>query len=96
VPGLELKLAPRDMDLHYKTVFSETIPDAYESLLLDVIRGDKSLVIRKDELAAAWDIFTPVLHEMADRRRKPEPYPCFGEGPASVKELAARVGVTWA
>jgi len=96
VPGLELKLAPRELDLHYKTAFSETIPDAYESLLLEVIRGDRSLFIRKDELAAAWDIFTPVLHDMAERRQKPEPYTCFSEGPASVKELAARAGVTWA
>ena len=93
VPGLELKLAPRDLDLHYKAVFSEAIPEAYESLLLDVITGDKGLFIRQDELAAAWDIFTPVLHEMDRRGLTPELYPSFSQGPVSVDTLAARIGV---
>jgi glucose-6-phosphate 1-dehydrogenase len=93
VPGLELKLAPRDLDLHYKAVFSESIPDAYESLLLDVVTGDKSLFIRKDELAAAWDIFTPVLHEMRNRGQKPEPYACFSQGPSAAGVLARHIGI---
>ena len=96
VPGLELKLERRDLDLHYRRVFSETIPDAYESLLLDVITGDKSLFIREDELAAAWDIFTPVLHEIERRAIRPEPYAFFSRGPASADDLASRRHVRWA
>ena len=96
VPGLELKLAPRDLDLHYNRVFAETIPEAYESLLLNAIHDDRSLFIGRDELAAAWDIFTPALHEMASREVKPEPYACFSEGPAAADDLATARGVTWA
>ena len=58
-----------------------------------MIQGDKSLFIRKDELAAAWDIFTPVLHELAKRRAPPEPYAWFSEGPSSAKDLAAKAGI---
>ena len=61
VPGMGMKVTTRNLDLQYKQAFSELIPDAYESLLLDVIEGDRSLFIRSDESEAAWDIFTPVL-----------------------------------
>lgn len=77
VPGMGLKIEKRHLDLHYKAAFSETIPDAYESLLVDVLRGDKSLFIRDDELAAAWDIFTPVLHEIERLQLAPTKY-AFG------------------
>ena len=50
----------------------QNIPDAYECLLLDALQGDKSLFIRSDELAASWDIFTPVLHELEQKRVRPE------------------------
>ncbi|MDQ1256835.1 MAG: glucose-6-phosphate 1-dehydrogenase, partial [Candidatus Hydrogenedentes bacterium] len=53
----------------------------------------KSLFIRSDELEAAWDIFTPVLHEIEERAVRPKPYPYGSEGPASARELARRHGV---
>ncbi len=73
-PGLEMKLVETALDLRYASTFDALIPDAYECLLLDVIRGDKSLFIRHDELAAAWDIFTPALHEMNERSVIPDLY----------------------
>ena len=81
VPGMGLTLATRNLDLQYKAAFSEQIPDAYESLLLDVMEGDRSLFIRSDELQAAWDIFTPVLHEIERRKLVPQPYEFGSEGP---------------
>ena len=87
VPGMEMKLQSTDLDMHYKAAFSEQIPDAYESLLLDAIRGDKSLFIRRDELQAAWDVFTPVLHEIDTRNVVPEPYPFGSTGPATARSL---------
>ncbi len=81
VPGMGFKVASRNLDLRYKAAFSEEIPDAYESLLLDVIQGDRSLFIRADELQAAWDIFTPVLHEIERAHVVPEPYPFGSHGP---------------
>ncbi len=87
VPGINMQLASRMLDLHYKEVFSELIPDAYENLILDVIRGDRSLFIRSDELQAAWDIFTPVLHEIEQKRLAPEPYPFGSHGPQAAEKL---------
>jgi len=88
VPGMGMKLRSRNLDLQYKAAFAEQIPDAYESLLLDVMRGDKSLFIRSDELRAAWDVFTPVLHEIERRRLVPEPYPFGSRGPAAERLLS--------
>lgn len=95
VPGIGMRREPRTLDLRYKAAFEELIPDAYEALLLDVIRGEKSLFIRRDELAAAWDIFTPVLHETEKEKIVPEPYAFGSAGPQAAHNLAARFGVTW-
>jgi glucose-6-phosphate 1-dehydrogenase len=95
VPGLGMKLDARSLDLQYKAAFDQEIPDAYESLLMDVLRGEKSLFIRSDELAAAWDIFTPVLHEIEEKRMSPELYEFGSRGPAGASALAGRYGVTW-
>ena len=95
VPGLTMMLAQRDLNLQYEAAFPVEIPDAYESLILDVLRGDKSLFIRSDELEAAWDIFTPVLHDLENSRTKPEPYVFGSAGPGSADVLASRYGATW-
>ena len=87
VPGMGMSLAKRNLDLQYKAAFSELIPDAYESLLLDVIRGDRSLFIRKDELQAAWDVFTPALHEIENRKLVPEAYEFGSAGPAAARDM---------
>ncbi len=87
VPGMGLKLTTRNLDLQYKEAFSELIPDAYESLLLDVIEGDRSLFIRRDELEAAWDVFTPVLREIESLRTAPQAYDFGSPGPAATEAL---------
>jgi len=84
VPGMDMKLKRTPLDLRYNEAFDEIIPDAYESLLLDVIRGDKSLFIRKDELGTAWDIFTPILHQLEKDNLPPKPYPFGSHGPSIV------------
>jgi glucose-6-phosphate 1-dehydrogenase len=94
-PGLRMSLNESELDLSYASAFNAKIPDAYESLLLDTIRGDGSLFIRADELEAAWDIFTPVLHELDERRVKPRGYAFGGPGPEAANALAARYGVNW-
>jgi len=87
VPGLAMRVAPRSLDLRYQAAFREIIPDAYEQLLLDAIEGDRSLFIRADELAAAWDILTPVLHSLDARGVIPEFYPFGSAGPAGAARL---------
>jgi hypothetical protein len=64
-PGIDGGNRHTELDLTYKSRFKEEmqdLPDAYERLILDVIRGDHNLFVRADELAAAWRIFTPLLH----------------------------------
>lgn len=95
VPGLEIALDETALDLQYASAFESVIPEAYETLLLDVLQGDKSLFIRADELEAAWDLFTPVLHEIEERRIKPRGYPFGSAGPDAASALAARHGVSW-
>ena len=92
MPGLELELVPTELNLRYQAAFSAMIPDAYECLLLDVIEGDRSLFIRADELDAAWDVFTPVLHQMETMRLVPEPYAYGSSGPEAGQALARRHG----
>lgn len=82
-PGLDMKLQNTNLNLLYSSAFREIIPDAYESLLLDVIQGDQSLFISGDELAAAWDVFTPALYEVDSGNMKPRLYP-RGSGDAEL------------
>ncbi len=85
VPGMDMNLEARNLDLQYEAAFSELIPDAYESLILDVIQGDHSLFIRGDELQAAWDVFTPALHALDQQAIQPVPYAFGSDGPATKK-----------
>ncbi len=95
-PGLGMVVTASQLDLQYHEAFREAlIPDAYESLILDVMRGDKSLFIRKDELSTAWNIFTPVLHGLDDEGVEPEPYAFGTRGPAAADALAARYDAAW-
>jgi glucose-6-phosphate 1-dehydrogenase len=95
VPGLRRVLAPIDLNLRYAAAYEGEIPDAYEWLLLDVLRGDRSLFIHADELAAAWDIFTPVLRSMERRRRSPLFYDYGSNGPPEADAFAAQWQVAW-
>ena len=92
--GLRMSLNKTHLNLSYADLY-EQMPDAYESLLLDVIKGDKSLFIRADELAAAWDVFTPVLSDLESCTIQPQGYPFGSDGPQSAGALAALYGTTW-
>ncbi len=95
VPGLGIRLDETELDLRYSSAFEGVMPDAYESLILDVIQGDKSLFIRADELEAAWDIFTPALHELEAKHVVPETYAFGSQGPDAATALAGRFGAIW-
>lgn len=82
VPGPKLEFSAQELDLSYKSAYAgQVIPEAYENLLLDVVHGRKGLFIREDELAAAWDIYTPALHELERREVVPSPYAFGSAGP---------------
>lgn len=95
IPGLSLSLGESYLDLSYESAFESRVPDAYELLLLDVIRGDKSLFIRADELEAAWDVFSPVLWELEKKRIQPVIYPFGSDGPYTADLLVSKFGTVW-
>ncbi|MDD5704660.1 MAG: glucose-6-phosphate dehydrogenase [Kiritimatiellae bacterium] len=93
-PGLEFHLDTPKLDLIYREAYAgKRIGDAYENLLLDVVRGDRSLFIRGDELEAAWDIFTPLLHDLDATSDEPSPYAFGSRGPEARDLLARRFGI---
>eukprot|EP00698_Gefionella_okellyi_P022357 TRINITY_DN739_c0_g1_i1.p1 TRINITY_DN739_c0_g1~~TRINITY_DN739_c0_g1_i1.p1 ORF type:complete len:417 (-),score=79.61 TRINITY_DN739_c0_g1_i1:94-1344(-) len=104
VPGLNdfEDLTQSEMDLTYKKRYTGgTLPDAYERLILDVMRGDHTHFVRSDELEAAWQIFTPMLHELERRRVSPVSYKPKSRGPDESDVLIERngfvrsVGYSW-
>ncbi|MDO9540901.1 MAG: glucose-6-phosphate dehydrogenase [Kiritimatiellia bacterium] len=96
VPGLKVTLAQCQLDMQYSAVFTKAIPDAYECLLLDVLEGEKTMFVSTPELAALWDVFTPVLHDIDERQIRPDPYPSQSRGPAAADALIERYGRKWA
>ena len=93
VPGLAIELGDALIDLKYHEAYKKIIPDAYERLLLDVILGDKTLFIGNDELGAAWDIFTPLLHEIDAKRPVPEFYPFGVDSAVLMKAFFGKYGI---
>ena len=61
VPGLKMKLKPVEMDFTYQESYTETIPEAYEALLLDVLDGNPTLFMRADQVEAAWKVVMPIV-----------------------------------
>lgn len=62
IPGLQMKLKPVEMDFMYKDAYSNDIPEAYETLLLDVLEGDATLFMRADQVEAAWKVVMPIIN----------------------------------
>ena len=61
VPGSKLRVRPANMDFLYGASFLMQAPSAYETLILDAMRGDATLFTRSDEVEAAWEIVDPIL-----------------------------------
>lgn len=95
IPGLGMRLDRSNLNLHYAARYSKEIPDAYERLLLDAIEGERRLFIRSDELDAAWELFTPLLKELEEKKIAPELYPYGSRGPVGAHYLAAKYKVRW-
>ncbi|CDY65677.1 BnaCnng48180D [Brassica napus] len=95
VPGLGMRLDRSDLNLLYRSRYPREIPDAYERLLLDAIEGERRLFIRSDELDAAWDLFTPALKELEQKKIVPELYPYGSRGPVGAHYLASKYNVRW-
>ncbi|KAL1928835.1 hypothetical protein VTP01DRAFT_2621 [Rhizomucor pusillus] len=93
-PGLSYQTIQSDLDLSYHNRYTDmAIPDAYESLILDVLRNDHSNFVRDDELEAAWKIFTPLLHQIdSDPTVQIHQYPYGSRGPADLDNFVRKYG----
>jgi glucose-6-phosphate 1-dehydrogenase len=88
VPGTKMQIRPVNMEFHYGTSFLSESPEAYERLILDVMRGDATLFTRDDEVVALWRIIDPILAAWAQDTGAPIPqYPAGSAGPAEAEAL---------
>ena len=94
-PGMQYQIHPVRMDFSFDEEFSISLPEAYERLLLDVLRGDSTLFTRSDELEAAWQFLTPVLDAWEQADHRPDEYPAGSWGPLASDALLARQGAAW-
>lgn len=92
------KTQPVDMEFHYRSSFKgNSLPDAYERLLLDAVRGDASLFTRADSIEAAWALMDPVINCWEEDKNAPPmvTYPRDSWGPAEADALLAGTGRVW-
>jgi glucose-6-phosphate 1-dehydrogenase len=90
-----MRLRPAPLDLSFAEEFHARSPEAYERLLLDVVRGDSTLFMRRDEIEAAWSWVEPILDAWASSNELPRLYPAGSWGPSSAIALIERDGRTW-
>jgi glucose-6-phosphate 1-dehydrogenase len=95
-PGFEMQTTTVDMDFCYQRGFGVEPPAAYETLLLDVMRGDATLFTRGDEVEAQWRLITPI-EEVWASQRTPEltEYSAGTDGPSAADQMLARNGHRW-
>ncbi|MDO8360332.1 MAG: glucose-6-phosphate dehydrogenase [Devosia sp.] len=91
--GMRLREAP--LDLSFAATFAERTPEAYERLLLDVIRGSQTLFMRRDELEAAWSWIDPIRDAWDQATDSPQAYAAGTWGPSGAVALIERDGRTW-
>ena len=94
VPGSAMEVRDVNMDFAYGESFTESSPEAYERLLLDVLIGDPPLFPRQEEVELSWRILDPIENFWSEYT-KPDPYPAGTSGPASADALMARDGRAW-
>ncbi|MHB8446316.1 MAG: glucose-6-phosphate dehydrogenase [Rudaea sp.] len=91
--GLRLRRVPLDMS--FAQAFGVRHADAYERLLMDVVRGNPTLFMRRDEVEAAWRWIDPILETWAETDEPPKPYAAGTWGPSAAVALIERDGRTW-
>ena len=95
-PGLEMNLSTMNMIFDYSGVTKSESPEAYETLLLDIISGDQTLFMRADQVEAAWELIMPVLNFWENSKTADFPnYPADSWGPENAEALIAQDGYHW-
>ncbi|QBR70443.1 glucose-6-phosphate dehydrogenase [Beijerinckiaceae bacterium] len=91
--GMRLQHVP--LDMNFAEAFSIYAPEAYERLLMDVIRGNATLFMRRDEVEAAWRWIDPIGEAWNQMNEAPRPYFAGTWGPAAAIALVERDGRSW-
>ncbi|WP_199421692.1 glucose-6-phosphate dehydrogenase [Actinotalea solisilvae] len=94
VPGTAMEVRDVTMDFGYGHAFTESSPEAYERLILDVLLGDPPLFPRHEEVELSWKILDPITSYWA-RHGTPDAYRSGTWGPASADAMMARDGRAW-
>jgi glucose-6-phosphate 1-dehydrogenase len=94
-PGDGMRLKQAELELDFREQFKAPRMEAYERLLLDVLRGQLTLFMRGDELEAAWEWVEPILNHWEHEDSMPIPYTSGTWGPAASSALIGRDGLQW-
>jgi len=90
-----LRLRESFLDMTFAETFGGRHPEAYERLLMDVVRGNQTLFMRRDEVEFAWSWVDPVIAAWRESGTAPRPYPAGSWGPSAAIALVERDGRTW-
>jgi glucose-6-phosphate 1-dehydrogenase len=94
-PGEGMRLKPVSLGLDFSETFKTRMLDAYERLLTDVIKGNLTLFMRRDELDAAWQWIDPIREAWQRYDETPKSYSAGSWGPAAASALIGRDGFAW-
>jgi glucose-6-phosphate 1-dehydrogenase len=87
IPGSRMRIRPVNMEFLYGTSFLSQSPEAYERLILDVMRGEATLFTRNDEVEEQWRICDPIVHTWEQTPGPLPQYPAGSQGPADADKL---------
>jgi glucose-6-phosphate 1-dehydrogenase len=91
-----MRVRPVEMDFTYDSSFGVASPEAYERLLLDVMKGDPTLFTRNDEIEESWDLLAPIFSLWSSTESTPLfQYEAGSWGPEEADELLAKRGHSW-
>ena len=88
--GMRLRSVPLDMT--FAESFKARNPDAYERLIMDVVRGNQTLFMRRDEVEAAWKWIDPIHHAWSEAKQEAQAYTSGTWGPSASIALIERDG----
>lgn len=91
--GLRLKTLP--LNLSYADNFTVRYPDAYERLLMDVVRGNLSLFMRRDEVEEAWRWVDGIIDAWEETEQRISLYPAGSDGPDAANFMLEQLGDRW-
>ena len=94
--GLDMRLNPADLEFSYSDAYDVQQPEAYETLLYDVMTNDATSFMRSDEVEAAWEVVMPIIEAWENNQATEFPnYAVNSWGPESAERLVAKSGFHW-